>query len=1069
MARVLGLDIGIGSCGWAVVELPEIDPETGEIAGEFAILGCGVRGFQVPEEPDTRELKNKQRRQKRGQRRVIARRRLRMRQIRRLLREQGLPADPGPLPPGSPHDLVWRLRVEGLSRLLAPAEWARVLIHIARHRGFRATSKRDRNRGAESRLAATPASEPDESLTYAQRVMRIAAAEGCYRNRVGRSEPTPPSRDEVERQSRARAFGVDRTPLRDEVEREAQRLFEVQRRFGNPATSPDFERQYRHTAFSQRPLQGIAELVGRCRFLPEEKRAPKQAPSFELFRFLQSLAHLRLVESGSRERPLGAEERRQAESLFATRKHVTYAQLRKRLGLAQDVRFAGLVSSRKNPARKSPENPEDKTFASCEGSHLLAEALGSQRFFQLLDQAPEQLDRAAEILIREEDIATIRQRLAEAGFRPEEVSALTRDEVLDTVSGFKGVGHISTAACRRLIPHLREGLSYTEACAREGWDATAEGDLRLEDVRNPVVQKILRESLKQIDVVVREFGEPDRVHLEMARDIGKSPFDRRAIARAIQERTKERNDRAKEFENLLNRQPNDEELLRFELWKEQGGRCPYTFPDESAYIPVEALIASDNRVQVDHIYPYSRSGDDSFRNKVLCWTSANQQKRRRTPFEWFSQDRPDLWEAFEKRVQHDFPHMHKEKKRKLLARSFAERETEYRRRHLNDTRYAMRVLASALRQRFPTVGTRRVFARPGQITAIVRRAWGLDSLKRNNELGDRDHALDAIVVACTSESLLNRLTRLHQRLEELGRGRLVPEIQTPLGSSSEARERFRTLVKRTVEAVLVSRSETRRGRGPLHGDTLYAFTRLPDNSEIQYERKYVWELTRADLDRLKDHDTRGRRVREALEEWFERAERAGIDLGKTSRAEKLQHFWRQSPPRIGQGPAIRRVRLKRRTTAGIKLRRGEGVAHADQETMVRIDVFEHDGKYSIVPIYAWQLALLDSPPNRAVTRGKGEDEWEEIGPQHRFLWSLYPGSFVVVETRDGKLFQGYFRSFDRSNGGIAITPPHDWDSRAIQRFGSRTLARFEKWQVDRLGRRSPIASEVRTWRGEPCS
>ncbi len=1041
--RVLGLDIGIGSCGWAVVELPEIDKETGEIRGGFDILGCGVRGFEVPEEPDTRELKNKARRQKRGQRRVIRRRRQRMAQIRRLLAAQGLPADPGPAPKGAPFDFVWRLRVEGLDRRLQPDEWSRVLIHIARHRGFRSNSKRDRDNRSEAGKAL------GQILSTSQKFAGFRTfAEGVLNS------------PEFGNRRRNRDATWSLTPLRDELGREVSKLFEAQRRLGNPATTPEFEADYRRIAFEQRPLQGIEHLIGPCRLIPAEKRAPRQAPSFERFRFLQRLANVRLVQGLDRPRPLSEEERRKAAALFATQATVSWKTLRRALALAENVRFEGLSSKKKDP--------EAERFADFPGSVALRDALGKQRFFELLERAPEGLDRAAGILIREEDVERVRQRLAEAGFARDEVDRLTTDDTLATFSRFTGTGHISTEACRRLIPHLLAGCDYTSACEAAGFDAQAIGDVRLEDVRNPVVQKVLRESLRQIEVVVKAFGEPDRVHLEMARDVGKSPQDRREIERAQDERRAERDRNRQEFRELLGFEPNDEELLRFELWKEQNGRCPYTFPDEDAYIPPEALRATDNRVQVDHIYPYSRSGDDSFRNKVLCLASANQRKGRRTPFEWFQQELPEFWEAFERRVQLWFPEMHKEKKRKLVARSFADRETAYRARHLSDTRYAIRLLHTLLRQKWPTLDRRRLFARPGQITAILRRAWGLDELKRGGSLGDRDHALDAIVVACTSEDLLNRMTRLHQELEDLGRGRLTPLVETPLGGDAAARERFRQRVREKVEAVFVSRGETRRSRGPLHGDTLYAFERRPDGTEIQYERKAVWELKPADLSRLKDGDGRGRRVREVLEQWLEHARAAGIDVAGTRR-EKVRAFWEQNPPRLENGPPIRRVRLVRSTTAGIKLRRGDGEAHADQQSMVRVDVFRKDGLYWLVPVYAWQLAKLPQPPMRAIKAGVEEADWYVLDDGHEFLWSLYPGSFVRAVSRKGEVFEGYFRSLDRSNGRISFSPPEDWDSRKQQRFTTRTLASFEKWHVDRLGRRFRIERETRTWRGVPCS
>src|SRR3954452_4592211 len=117
MARIMGLDIGIGSCGWGVVATESADRATGELNGEFKIIACGARCFEVPEEPDSKELRNKGRRLARGQRRVTHRRRQRLREIRRLLPENGLPL-PGESPPGTRPDLVWRLRHEGLDRAL---------------------------------------------------------------------------------------------------------------------------------------------------------------------------------------------------------------------------------------------------------------------------------------------------------------------------------------------------------------------------------------------------------------------------------------------------------------------------------------------------------------------------------------------------------------------------------------------------------------------------------------------------------------------------------------------------------------------------------------------------------------------------------------------------------------------------------------------------------------------------------------------------------------------------------------------------------------------------------------
>jgi len=138
---VLGIDLGIASCGWSVIKLTEAGGE---------IIAAGVRCWEAPEIPKTREPKNQQRRIHRGQRRVIRRRRQRMKGLRCLFHECGL------LPNSNADALKieefdpWRLRAEALDRLLVPMELAVVLGHIARHRGFRSNSKRDHGANAPS-------------------------------------------------------------------------------------------------------------------------------------------------------------------------------------------------------------------------------------------------------------------------------------------------------------------------------------------------------------------------------------------------------------------------------------------------------------------------------------------------------------------------------------------------------------------------------------------------------------------------------------------------------------------------------------------------------------------------------------------------------------------------------------------------------------------------------------------------------------------------------------------------------------------------------------------------------
>ena len=106
--RILGLDVGIASCGWAVLDF---DAECGRI------VAAGARCFDPPLVPKTREPKSAGRRAARGQRRVIHRRRLRMNRIRELLARSDVLPEAGR---AALADAARRLFEDGKIELLQP-------------------------------------------------------------------------------------------------------------------------------------------------------------------------------------------------------------------------------------------------------------------------------------------------------------------------------------------------------------------------------------------------------------------------------------------------------------------------------------------------------------------------------------------------------------------------------------------------------------------------------------------------------------------------------------------------------------------------------------------------------------------------------------------------------------------------------------------------------------------------------------------------------------------------------------------------------------------------------------
>lgn len=1044
--RILGIDLGIASCGWGVIEVNE--------DGVGTIKAAGVRCFDAPLVDKTGEPKSAQRRTARGQRRVIRRRRQRMNAVRNLLHRHGVLRDDANSdalalalrrisPPGNkPQVTPWMLRAAAHDRLLTDDEFAVVLGHIARHRGFRSNSKRE---------ATTNAADETSKMKKAMEETREGLAR--YRS-FGEMLANDPKFSDCKRN---RDKDYSHTAKRSDLEDEVRRIFQTQRRFGNRRATEDLQHQFADKAFSQRSLEDSEDKVGKCLFEPEQKRTAKRAPSFELFRFLQRLVNLRIAV-GRTERPLTPEEIGVALRKFGAHKTYTYKSLRKDLDLDPNARFSAVARDKEGldvAARKGQ---------SAYGTCTLRDALGMAPW-QSLQKSPDKLDRIAEVLTFREDLASIRKGLTEIG-----LDGLVVDQLMNAASEgafteFKGAAHISALAARNIIPGLREGLVYSEACKRPPlkYDHTARPAVSLAQIGSPVTRRAFSEAIKQVRAVARAHGPFDAIHIELARDVGKSAEERAKITSGIEDRNAEKDRRRKEAMELFKppRTISDDELLRYELAKEQNFKCVYC---DEAIAPI-GFAANATRWQVDHILPWSRFGDDSYLNKTLCCVKCNQDKRGRTPFEWFETDKTENdWETFVARFE-SLKEMKGLKRRNFKLRDAAAVEDKFKERNLTDTRWMTRLLAHELKRMFPAPdGKRRVFTRPGAITSKLRRAWGLESTKKENGeriKDDRHHAVDALVLAATTESLLQRMTKEIQQREKEGRADDIFHVQQPWAG-------FRLDVMREVYGengtggIFVSRAERHRARGKAHDATVKQI-RLIDDEQAVFERRPIEKLTENDLGRIPIPKPYGKVVDPAkLRDQMVEALRAWITAGKPKTIDKL--------PRSPKGDIIRKVRVETKDNVAIELRGGT----VDRGNMARVDVFRKmnsRGKWEfyVVPVYPHQIEIMDIPPNRAIKGGGGDEAlWPMVDGGAEFLWSLYSNSYIQMIKSDGEIIEGYFRSLHRNTAAVTVSP-HSTSTEIRKGIGLKTLSSFKKLIVSRLGQKFEVQRELRTWRGKVCT
>ena len=1037
---VFGIDLGIASCGWAVLRHPTSKDPTGEI------VDLGSWMFDVPETDKERTPTNQIRRGNRLLRRVIRRRAQRMSGLRRLFHSHGLLAGQEPEALKRAGLDPWELRARGLDKTLSPAEFAVALGHIAKRRGFKSAAKRK-----ETNIAGD-----DQKMLKALEATRERL--GRYRT-VGEMFGRDP---DFRERKRNRDGLFDRTQSRDDLIHEVSELFKAQRRLGNEHAAPELEEAFTSIAFRQLAMQDSEKLVGACPFEPKEKRASKFAPSFEKFRLLTKLVNLRITTPDG-DRPLTPQEISLATADLGATAKLTAKVVRKRIGLPDDQRFTTI----------KPENEAQdiaaRTGEAMHGTKKLRDALGDELWVEL-QQRPEQLDRIAQVLSFFETQKTILDELRKINLPVGMRDAISAGLDVGAFSRFKGAGHISALTARALIPHLENGLRYDQACEAIGYDHAASRWSRREqvadkkafnqlvadmgeEIANPVARKSLTEGLKQLWAMRNRWGLPDAVHIEMARDVGNSLEKRNEIKRGIDKNTAERERQRGEIRELLNIEDvNGDTLLRYRLWKEQAGRCPYT----DRAIPAAAIIATDNSHQVDHILPWSRFGDDSYSNKVFCTAEANQRKKGQTPCEWIMASQgEDGWATFVARVERNSAFCGA-KKRNYVLKNAKEAEERFRTRNLNDTRYACRLLAEAVKLFYPEGerqeknGIRRVFTRPGGLTAALRHAWGVESLKKvdGKRVEDaRHHALDALAVAAIGEWEVNRLTQSYQEWEQKGLARPLRQVDPPWGDASS----FRREVKDAYNRIFVARPERRRARGEGHAATIRQ-VKERDGTPVVYERKAIGDLPEKRLADIKDPE-RNQGVIAAIRQWI-------VD-GRP--ADQL--------PRSPAGDEIRKVRLRTKGKPAVPVRGGS----ADRGEIVRVDVFAKANKrgkeeFYLVPIYPHHVMNKrewPTPPMRAVIAYKDDEEWTLIDNSFAFRFSLHPRSFVEVVKSSGEIFEGYFGGMDRSTGAISLLA-HCNTKTSFRGLGAKTLLTMKKYAVDRFGARSEVKSEVRTWHGVVC-
>lgn len=940
---ILGIDLGANSLGWAAVAVDEQGEPTGFLQPPIEIRKNPTLGIRIFEEgvenygQGEREAgRGQKRRMMRLQRRQALRRARRQAKTFRILRLAGLLPDPlpedgaGTRPRSLVRDAIlkrldvalagslaakepdaarqalvrehvpYALRAQALDRALTRHELGRAFYHLAQRRGF-----------LSNRKASDPEDERGKVKTGISELQEAMRSQGS--RTLGEHLLAQAARGERLRR---------RWTARDMYRTEFEAIWSAQEPHHREVLTAELKKRLFRALFFQRPLKSQRNLIGLCEFengdeyvfpgtgdvhaTKRRRRAPEGLLISQRFRLLQKVNDLEILDPaiGSRRRLSPAERESLVRGLDEA-EEMTFRKIKERLELPRTTKFnleaegtRKLLGNRTNaqilrifgdrwrgldPGQR--EQAVMEIWSATDDSALVRRARGQRGVWGTLRTTPDEAEGLAEVRIGSEYMALSRHAMA------------------------------------TIVPWLEQGLQYSEAALkaygerirREALGSLPPVERALGSLRNPAVSRALTELRRVVNLLVRRYGKPKEIHIELARDLKRSKDERSRILKSNREREEEREKAAQRIIAEAGiPEPKGGDVLKVRLWQECNGVCPYS----GRSIGFKQLFGHD--VDVEHILPLSTSLDDSYLNKTLCFADENRQrKKNRTPHEAFGSD-PERWEAMVQRMkrnveEHGMPRAKLERFH-LAGKEYHEFLDKFRSSQLNDTRYASArakeyvalLYGGNVVQGTDEDGKRRVYVSNGQATAIVREALGLDwILKRTygveKRADHRHHAVDALVVALTGPSMVQRLAKLAEQRE--GRRREVfRDLPTPWFG-------FEDQVQTCLDEVAVSHRIDNRVRGPLHKETIYTARRAADGKpDPQGDHSHVRVVLdkrtkRSDLDAVVDPKVRG-----IVQEFFDDPEKLrGFDPSRPESAPQLL-------TKDGRRIPILRVRIRKRNT-----------------------------------------------------------------------------------------------------------------------------------------------------------
>lgn len=872
----LGLDLGTNSIGWSVFSLDD-DNEI------LKLEDMGVRIFSDGRDPKTKEPLAVARRSARAQRKLIYRRKLRRKQAFRLLQSQGLF-------PATKEECIklkmlnpYELRIKALDEKLEPYELGRALFSLAVRRGFK-SNRKDANQ--EETSDNKKVSEKLDQKGMQTALENAIKETGC--------RTITEFLVKYQEQNKGLRFAPGRMtyyPTRKMYEDEFSQIRAQQIQYYSQI---DWNAIYK-AIFYQRQLK--PQPRGFCLYEKDKERTFKAMPSAQKLRILQDIGNLAYYDGVSKTKTeVNDDQDKILYELLNSKDKVTFDQIRKALNLS---------------ASNSFNLEENRDFLI--GNPTAVKMRSKNRFGKLWDEIPlEEQDLIVETIITADEDSAVYKVIEKYSLTQEQRDFIVKNTVLQS-----GTTMLCKEVSEKLVKQMETfaDLKYDKAVESLGYifsDQTVEKcellpyygkiltgstmgidpsapesnpEKKYGKISNPTVHVALNQTRVVVNALIKEYGKPTQIAIELSRDLKNSVEKKAEIARKQNQRAKENiiiNDKIGELYKVAfpgkSFYPNRNDRLKYRLWEELGlgNKCLYCGKG------ISGAEIFTKEIEIEHILPFSRTLLDAESNLTVAHSSCNAFKAERSPYEAFgSNPKGYNWQEIVQRAN-NLKNTSKKNKFSPTAMESFEKDSSFIARQLSDNQYIARAALRYLKCLVDNPAD--VWATNGSMTKLLRDKWEMDSILcrkftekevaalglkpeqignyKKNRFDHRHHAVDAVVIGLTDRSMVQKLATKNSH-----KGNRIEIPELPI---------LRSDLIDKVKNIVVSFKPDHGAEGKLSKETLLGKIKL-HGKEVYVCRENIVSLSEKNLDDIVDE-----KIKERVKEYVKKHQGEKIDSILTS-------------------------------------------------------------------------------------------------------------------------------------------------------------------------------------------